>query len=55
MMDSNNFQDNVGVGEREGRIASDLVQKRYYRCCNIHYCPCPNSKLICFFKMQQSK
>ncbi len=30
-MDSNNFPDNVGVGEREARIASDLVARRHYR------------------------
>lgn len=30
-MDSNNFLDNVGVGEREARVASSLVAKRHYR------------------------
>lgn len=30
-MDSNNFLDNVGVGEREARVASELVAKRHYR------------------------
>lgn len=30
-MDSNNFVDNVGVGEREARVASELVAKRNYR------------------------
>lgn len=30
LMDSNNFVDNVGLGEREGRIACDLVRKRHY-------------------------
>jgi len=30
-MDSNNFIKNVGVGEREGRIASSIVAKRHYR------------------------
>jgi len=30
MMDSNNFLDNVGVGEREARIASRLVRRRHY-------------------------
>jgi hypothetical protein len=30
MMDSNNFKDNVGVGEREARIASSLVRRRHY-------------------------
>lgn len=30
-MDSNNFPDNVGVGEREARVASDLVYRRHYR------------------------
>jgi len=30
MMDSNNFVENIGVGEREGRVFSDLVQKRHY-------------------------
>jgi O-phospho-L-seryl-tRNASec:L-selenocysteinyl-tRNA synthase len=29
LMDSNNFADNVGVGEREGRVYSSLVQERY--------------------------
>ena len=29
-MDSNNFLDNVGVGEREARIASGLVARRHY-------------------------
>lgn len=31
MMDSNNFLDNVGVGEREARVASELVARRHYR------------------------
>jgi O-phospho-L-seryl-tRNASec:L-selenocysteinyl-tRNA synthase len=31
MMDSNNFVENVGVGEREGRVYSSLVAKRHYR------------------------
>ncbi|KAK5583867.1 hypothetical protein RB653_005471 [Dictyostelium firmibasis] len=30
MMDSNNFIENIGVGEREGRIYSGLVEKRHY-------------------------
>jgi len=30
LMDSNNFPENCGVGEREARIASDLVAKRHY-------------------------
>jgi len=30
-MDSNNFMSNVGVGEREGRVYSDLVLRRHYR------------------------
>uniref|UniRef100_A0A6A7G3Z3 O-phosphoseryl-tRNA(Sec) selenium transferase n=1 Tax=Hirondellea gigas TaxID=1518452 RepID=A0A6A7G3Z3_9CRUS len=30
-MDSNNFMDNVGVGEREARIFSSLVSERNYR------------------------
>lgn len=30
MMDSNNFVDNVGMGEREGRIFSPLVARRHY-------------------------
>jgi O-phospho-L-seryl-tRNASec:L-selenocysteinyl-tRNA synthase len=30
-MDSNNFMSNVGVGEREGRVFSDIVFKRNYR------------------------
>ena len=30
-MDSNNFLDNIGVGEREARVASSLVAKRHYR------------------------
>lgn len=29
LMDSNNFVDNVGVGEREGRVYSRLVEARY--------------------------
>ncbi|KXZ53262.1 hypothetical protein GPECTOR_7g1156 [Gonium pectorale] len=29
-MDSNNFLDNVGVGEREGRVACPLVARRHY-------------------------
>eukprot|EP00960_Hanusia_phi_P064476 765802-Hanusia_phi.AAC.9 len=29
-MDSNNFVDNIGVGEREGRIFNRLVAERYY-------------------------
>ncbi|XP_048398642.1 O-phosphoseryl-tRNA(Sec) selenium transferase isoform X1 [Stegostoma tigrinum] len=31
IMDSNNFLGNCGVGEREGRVASDLVARRHYR------------------------
>lgn len=37
-MDSNNFVDNVGAGEREARIFSSLVTKRHYnlgRCANV--------------------
>lgn len=30
-MDSNNFLNNVGVGEREARVASDLVARRHFR------------------------
>lgn len=30
-MDSNNFVDNVGVGEREARVASGLVARRHFR------------------------
>lgn len=30
-MDSNNFLGNVGVGEREARVASDLVARRHFR------------------------
>ncbi|XP_054855321.1 O-phosphoseryl-tRNA(Sec) selenium transferase isoform X2 [Eublepharis macularius] len=30
-MDSNNFLGNCGVGEREGRVASQLVARRHYR------------------------
>ena len=30
-MDSNNFPDNVGVGEREARVACPLVARRHYR------------------------
>jgi O-phospho-L-seryl-tRNASec:L-selenocysteinyl-tRNA synthase len=29
-MDSNNFNGNCGVGEREGRIYSNLVSNRHY-------------------------
>jgi O-phosphoseryl-tRNA(Sec) selenium transferase, SepSecS len=29
-MDSNNFQANAGVGEREGRVACGLVARRHY-------------------------
>ena len=31
LMDSNNFADNVGVGEREARVACPLVARRNYR------------------------
>ncbi|XP_051898506.1 O-phosphoseryl-tRNA(Sec) selenium transferase isoform X1 [Pristis pectinata] len=31
IMDSNNFLGNCGVGEREGRVASNLVARRHYR------------------------
>ncbi|XP_071956294.1 O-phosphoseryl-tRNA(Sec) selenium transferase-like [Antedon mediterranea] len=31
VMDSNNFQSNCGVGEREARVASSLVAKRHFR------------------------
>lgn len=30
MMDSNNFLDNVGAGEREGRLFSALVRRRHF-------------------------
>merc|ERR1719197_1084845 len=30
MMDSNNYLDNIGVGEREGRIYSDIVRRRHF-------------------------
>lgn len=29
-MDSNNFLGNIGVGEREGRVASGLVRRRHW-------------------------
>jgi O-phosphoseryl-tRNA(Sec) selenium transferase, SepSecS len=31
LMDSNNFSNNCGVGEREARVASRLVAARHYR------------------------
>ncbi len=31
LMDSNNFVDNVGVGEREARVACELVARRHFR------------------------
>ncbi|XP_018428766.1 PREDICTED: O-phosphoseryl-tRNA(Sec) selenium transferase [Nanorana parkeri] len=31
VMDSNNFLGNCGVGEREGRVASNMVARRHYR------------------------
>jgi len=30
-MDSNNFMDNAGVGEREGRVACPLVARRHWQ------------------------
>jgi O-phospho-L-seryl-tRNASec:L-selenocysteinyl-tRNA synthase len=30
MMDTNNFLGNVGLGEREGRVFSNIVSRRYY-------------------------
>ena len=30
-MDSNNFLNNTGVGEREARVACSLVAQRHYR------------------------
>ncbi|KYR00610.1 O-phosphoseryl-tRNA(Sec) selenium transferase [Tieghemostelium lacteum] len=30
LMDSNNFIENIGVGEREGRVYSGLVEKRHF-------------------------
>ena len=30
IMDSNNFRNNTGVGEREGRIFSSMVKERNY-------------------------
>lgn len=30
LMDSNNFVDRCGVGEREGRVISDLVAQRHF-------------------------
>lgn len=29
-MDSNNFPRNIGVGEREGRVTSDIIRRRYF-------------------------
>ena len=29
-MDSNNFPDNIGVGEREGRVYSGIVMERHF-------------------------
>lgn len=29
-MDSNNFLGNIGAGEREGRIVSNVVKQRYF-------------------------
>lgn len=34
MMDSNNFTQNVGLGEREARVASPLVYERHYGLCH---------------------
>ncbi|KAG1680516.1 O-phosphoseryl-tRNA(Sec) selenium transferase [Nymphon striatum] len=31
LMDSNNFKENIGVGEREARIYSNLVYRRHFR------------------------
>ncbi|KAI3436767.1 hypothetical protein D9Q98_006179 [Chlorella vulgaris] len=31
LMDSNNFLDNVGLGEREARVASGMVARRHFR------------------------
>ena len=31
LMDSNNFKDAVGFGERGGRVLSRIVQRRHYR------------------------
>ena len=36
LMDSNNFEDNVGVGEREARVVCPLVAQRHFwgpSCC----------------------
>lgn len=30
-MDSNNFMSNVGVGEREGRVYSEIIRRRHFR------------------------
>lgn len=30
LMDSNNFKDSAGVGEREGRVFSEIVSKRHF-------------------------
>jgi O-phospho-L-seryl-tRNASec:L-selenocysteinyl-tRNA synthase len=30
LMDSNNFVDNVGLGEREGRVYSQIVARRHF-------------------------
>jgi len=30
LMDSNNFSNRAGIGEREGRVFSSLVQKRNF-------------------------
>jgi O-phospho-L-seryl-tRNASec:L-selenocysteinyl-tRNA synthase len=34
LMDSNNFPENVGVGEREGRVYSHLVMERHFNLCH---------------------
>ena len=34
MMDSNNFSNNVGLGEREARIASPIVADRHFGLCH---------------------
>lgn len=34
LMDSNNFPDNVGVGEREGRVSDDAIVSA---CCMLYY------------------
>ena len=49
-MDSNNFLGNIGVGEREGRVYSDIVRRRHFGLSHGKYCFYLPSLLLLFLQ-----